>query len=115
MAMDADLYQRAAARSLPAEGEPGRSLAVLGLGLAGEAGEVVELIKKHIGHGHAIDLEKIDKELGDVLWYVAALCEVLGIDMGDVMFNNNVKLRRRYPEGFDPARSQDRSSEGGAA
>jgi NTP pyrophosphatase (non-canonical NTP hydrolase) len=76
------------------------SLANWGLGLAGEAGEVVELIKKHCFHGKALDRESLRKELGDVLWYISAICSEVGLELGDVAEANIDKLFARYPNGF---------------
>jgi NTP pyrophosphatase (non-canonical NTP hydrolase) len=50
-----------------------KEISAYALGLAGEAGEVVDLLKKSWGHGHPLDVEKLKKELGDTLWYVTAL------------------------------------------
>lgn len=75
------------------------------LGLAGEAGEVVDMVKKGLLHRHGLDKEKMIKELGDCLWYIAALCTKLGVDLGDVMARNIVKLQERYPDGFSSADS----------
>jgi NTP pyrophosphatase (non-canonical NTP hydrolase) len=79
--------------------------ATFALGLAGEAGEVCELLKKHWGHGHDLDQEKLKKELGDVLWYVAALAAQFQIELEDVAAANVAKLRSRYPQGFSSAAS----------
>jgi NTP pyrophosphatase (non-canonical NTP hydrolase) len=69
------------------------------LGLAGEAGEVAEKIKKVIRDGGGIVSEEkkqeITKELGDVLWYVANLAKELGISMNDVAEKNIEKLKSR--------------------
>lgn len=105
-------YQQLAARTMrpsatPAEHE--KNLAILGLGLAGEAGEVVELLKKHLGHGHELDIEKAEKELGDVTWYLAALCTELGLSFEHVAELNIEKLRKRYPAGFSEAASRGRA------
>lgn len=93
-------------------GERGRytldRLAINALGVAGEAGEVADLVKKHVGHGHALDRDKLAKELGDVLWYVAALAHDIGIDLSTVAALNIEKLRRRYPDGFSTERSINR-------
>lgn len=70
------------------------------MGLNGEAGEVVDLLKKYIFHGHKFVKEDLVKELGDVLWYVALICDSLGIPMEEVMEKNIKKLKERYPEGF---------------
>lgn len=79
------------------------------LGLAGEAGEVCDLIKKHLGHGHELDKEKVKLELGDVLWYVAGLAHVLGFSLSEVAAANILKLKRRYPNGFSQEASKNRS------
>jgi NTP pyrophosphatase (non-canonical NTP hydrolase) len=84
------------------------------IGLAGEAGEVCEHIKKGVFHQHGIDRDKMRKELGDVLWYVAALCTKLELDMADVMAANIEKLKARYPEGYNPADSIARRDVDGA-
>lgn len=70
------------------------------IGLCGEAGEVAELVKKHVFHRKPLDREAIVSELGDVLWYLAHLANVLGISMDEVAAENIEKLRTRYPNGF---------------
>lgn len=105
-----DAYQREAARTMRGEcGEADTALlAINALGIAGEAGEVADLVKKHVGHGHPLDRNKLAKELGDVLWYVAALAHDIGLDLSTVAALNVVKLRRRYPDGFSTERSINR-------
>lgn len=75
------------------------------MGLAGEAGEFVDLMKKHHGHGHPLDREKALKELGDVLWYTAVLSHSLGYTLSQVAQENSRKLRERYESGFTVAES----------
>lgn len=70
------------------------------IGLAGEAGEVAEHVKKGVFHDHGIDSDKLIKELGDCLWYIAALCTKLDVTMDEVMQRNIDKLRERYPNGW---------------
>lgn len=65
------------------------------LGLNGECGEVTEIIKKTI-FGGKLPQESIDRELGDVLWYLTALCCSLDISLEDVMDTNYHKLVGRY-------------------
>ena len=77
-------------------------------GLSGETGELVDAIKKNIFHGHPLEKEKIKKELGDVCWYVAMMCESFGFEMEEVMQTNIDKLKARYPEGFSTERSMHR-------
>ncbi len=105
-----DAYRRDAARTLPPNTSPRDALNIGALGLAGESGEVIELVKKHLFHGHALDRERLKKELGDVLWYLAAICTAEGLSLGDVADANIAKLRARYPEGFTSEKSQNRKA-----
>lgn len=77
------------------------------LGAAGEAGELADLVKKSVFHRKPLDRERFQKEIGDVLWYCAALCTGAGLSLADVMELNVNKLRARYPEGWDASRSHD--------
>ena len=70
------------------------------LGLSGEVGETNDMIKKWIFHGHVLDENKLAKELGDILWYVAMMCHSLGWNIEEIMQMNIEKLKARYPEGF---------------
>ncbi|MBU8576393.1 nucleoside triphosphate pyrophosphohydrolase family protein [Bacillus pumilus] len=81
------------------------SLTNYALGLSGEAGEVVDLIKKHVFHGHSLDKDKIVKELGDVMHYVAGIATLLEIELPEVLEGNIDKLKKRFPEGFSVAAS----------
>ena len=103
--MRADEYQAAVIRTMNGEG----GIPNWAMGLAGEAGEAVDLLKKHVYHGHPLDPLVVEKELGDVLWYVAALCVELDLSLSEVMEANVAKLRARYPDGFDPERSRSRT------
>lgn len=78
------------------------------LGLAGEAGEVCDLVKKMLYHGKDVNTVDIILELGDVLYYLCALCNVLGIDFYEIYLNNNAKLLSRYPNGFSEKCSNER-------
>ena len=80
------------------------------MGLAGESGECVDLMKKHLFQGHELDKEHLAKELGDVAWYLAVSAHCLGYKLEDVLRMNVTKLRKRYPNGFDPDRSTKRES-----
>lgn len=71
------------------------------LGLSGEIGELNDMIKKWIFHEKEMDWEHLKKEIGDVCWYIAAMCEAIGINFSDVLQKNVDKLKARYPEGFD--------------
>ena len=76
------------------------------LGLVGEAGEVAELVKKGIYHQHGINREAVKKELGDVLWYVAALATEFELSIEEIMKANIAKLRARFPDGYSPDRTK---------
>lgn len=105
---DFDSYQAEALRTAGPSIGTREGWAMAAMGLAGEAGEAVDLLKKHLFHGHALDRDKLVKELGDVLWYAAVLSEMAGAKLSEVAAANVVKLRKRYPDGFDPHRSQKR-------
>lgn len=80
------------------------------MGLCGEAGECIDILKKHMHQGHELDKAHLTEELGDVLWYCAELATGLGVTLDQVAQRNLDKLQRRYPEGFDPARSVNREA-----
>lgn len=76
------------------------------LGIAGEGGECADIWKKYLHQGHPLDREKLIKEAGDVLWYVAELAAGLGVTLEEIATRNIEKLRSRYPDGhFDAERS----------
>ena len=74
------------------------SIAIMGLGLAGEAGEVVEHIKKYIRDGN-LDQEELKKELGDSIYYWARICEQFGLEPSEVIQANIDKLTSRRERG----------------
>lgn len=111
--MNATEYQNLAARTLiPDPDFEITNLQIMiawnAIGLAGEAGEINELVKKGIFHQHGLDREKMAKELGDCLWYIAALCTKLDLDMGEIMAANIEKLVQRYPNGYNSEDSKAR-------
>ena len=78
------------------------------MGLCGEAGEAIDIVKKYLAQGHELDKEKLIKELGDVAWYLAETAYALDTDL-ETVFNLNIeKLKRRYPEGFEKEKSINR-------
>lgn len=86
------------------------TLSNIGLGIAGEAGEVADALKKHLHHGHDLDVNALLLELGDVMYYICWLCLELGIDFSEICFANMKKLNDRYPDGFSAERSMHRES-----
>lgn len=102
--MDADEYQRLAMRTAA----DGVDWGNVGLGLAGESGEVADAIKKAIYQGHVLDADHLKEELGDICWYISLGCKCLGVSLSSVMQGNIDKLKRRYPHGFSPEESINR-------
>lgn len=83
-----------------------------GLGLASEAGEVAEIIKKWVFHLHPMTVEDrnhLKKELGDMQWYFGQCCDAFGFDPAEILWMNIEKLRARYPQGFDAEKSINRA------
>ena len=80
-------------------------------GLNGEAGEAIDILKKHLFQGHDLDREHLAKELGDVAWYLAVSADALGYSLEKVMQMNLDKLCARYPDGFETERSANRKDE----
>ncbi len=78
------------------------------MGLCGEAGEAIDIVKKHLFHGHELDREHLTKELGDIAWYLAEAATALDIPLEKIFQDNIEKLKKRYPEGFDEQRSKTR-------
>ena len=109
--MEANEYQKKAMRTRNPKLSEKELLINSVMGLCGESGEVIDLVKKHIFHGHELDRENLIKELGDVLWYCAEVSEALGTTLDEVMVKNIEKLKKRYPEGFDQERSIHRENE----
>lgn len=78
------------------------------MGLCGESGEVIDLVKKHLFQGHPLDKTQLVQELGDVAWYLAEAADALEIPLEEIFQKNIQKLRQRYPQGFETDRSLDR-------
>lgn len=108
-------YQELAGRTLtdkmPKLSENDLGILWNAIGVAGEAGEIAELAKKQIFHEHGIDREMWKKEIGDVLWYLAACCTKLGLTLEECMAHNIDKLKARYPDGWDLSRTKFREGD----
>lgn len=79
------------------------------MGLCGESGEAIDIVKKHLAQGHALDREALLKELGDIAWYLAETAYALDATLEEVLEGNIYKLKLRYPQGFETVRSIDRT------
>lgn len=80
------------------------------MGLVGETGEVVDLVKKHLFQGHKLDRKHIAEEIGDVLWYLDYLANSIGTNLEELAKSNIQKLSKRYPKGFEAERSVNRNA-----
>ena len=80
------------------------------MGLNGEAGEAIDIVKKHIFQGHDLDKSHVAKELGDIAWYLATSADAIGYDLETIFRRKEKKLRDRNPEGLDPKKSQQRKT-----
>lgn len=81
------------------------------LGLSGEVGELNDMLKKWIFHKKAVDVSHLEKEIGDICWYIAAMCEATGLSFNSVLETNIEKLKARYPQGFDTYRANHRAED----
>lgn len=78
------------------------------MGASTEAGELVDVLKKHFFYGKEIKVSHLIEELGDLLWYIGLACDVLGVSMDQVMTTNIEKLRARYGEKFSTDKALNR-------
>ena len=79
------------------------------MGLCGESGEAIDIVKKWLAQGHELDRDKLIKEIGDVAWYIAEIAHALGVTLEEVLQKNIDKLKARYPDGFKTSDSLNRS------
>ena len=110
--MTGNEYQNLAMKTAsPAATAANENLLLQGvMGMCGEAGEAIDIVKKHLFHGHPLDKEHVAKELGDVMWYVATTAKAIGYDLNTIMQMNIEKLALRYGDRFDSEKSQHRKA-----
>lgn len=97
-------YQILAMRTAAPDRNMTEMLTEAAMGLAGECGEVADLIKKSVFQDHRLSREALIRELGDVLWYLNLATSAIGYGLNVVAAENIRKLEKRYPDGFDPER-----------
>ncbi|MBR3264345.1 MAG: nucleoside triphosphate pyrophosphohydrolase family protein [Erysipelotrichaceae bacterium] len=107
--MEINEYQKEAMKSLNPSLNNDEVLLNGVMGLCGESGEVIDILKKHLSQGHELNRDKMIEELGDVAWYLAETAYALGVDLDTVLRKNLDKLKKRYPEGFSVTDSINRS------
>ena len=106
--MTANEYQALAMRTLNPELTKRDVLINSVMGLCGESGEAIDIVKKLMAHGHELDKAHLTKELGDIAWYLAEAATALDMDLEEILQANIEKLKKRYPEGFSCERSRIR-------
>lgn len=95
--MDFNEYQKAAKRTRYGNEQV---LTNCALGLAGETGQVIDLVKDYTFKGRPLDRAALTHELGDVLWYLSQIAEWADLPFDQVAQANIEELNRRYPNGF---------------
>ena len=75
------------------------------MGLCGESGEAIDIVKKWLAQGHELDRAHFIEELGDIAWYLAEAATALDLPLEQILQANIDKLKRRYPDGFEVRRS----------
>lgn len=103
--MNANEYQKLALRTLNPDLSKKDILINGVMGLCGESGEAIDIVKKHLAQGHPLDKDALVRELGDIAWYLAETAYALDTDLSSVLEENIEKLRRRYPTGFSTEKS----------
>lgn len=107
--MDIERYQRNIYRAIPEHTDQKDEILHWAIGLSEETGEVMSVLKHHYYGGEEFNTEELIKELGDVMWYTAALCTACNINMSVVAEINMEKLMHRFPDAeFDNGRSNQR-------
>ncbi|MCU5395288.1 nucleoside triphosphate pyrophosphohydrolase family protein [Bacillus toyonensis] len=112
-------YQESTLRTWNNKTDFGGRVSNAALGLTGEAGEVADIVKKAIYHGHGFqplhclgeedgNTYKLALELGDIMYYVSIMAHELGYTLQDIAEMNIAKLAKRYPDGFSREASQAR-------
>ena len=106
--MQVNEYQKAAMATLNPALDKKNVLINSVMGLCGESGEAIDIVKKWLMQGHELDREHLVRELGDVAWYLAEAATALDVPLEAVFQGNLDKLRQRFPDGFDTGASVNR-------
>lgn len=102
-------YQALTDRAIPEHTSKKDAILHWCIGLSEEVGETLSVVKHHYYGGEDLNREELVKEIGDILWYAAALCRECNISMDAVAKLNAEKLMYRFPDNeFDNKRSEQR-------
>lgn len=78
-------------------------------GVAGEAGEIIDAVKKYWCYNKPLDRENMKEELGDIRFYIQMFYNLLGFTEEEIIESNMEKLKKRYPQGYTDAAAQARA------
>lgn len=92
-------YEQFVTNLVKALGSDEQDMIHMMMGITGEAGELMDAIKKHTIYGKPLDLENVIEELGDLEFYMAGLRQILSIKRDHVLESNFLKLKQRYKSG----------------
>ena len=108
--MDFNEYQKLAMRTASDTSKTSKQNLILNgvMGLCGEAGECIDIVKKHMFQGHDLNRQKLIDEASDCLWYLAEIASGLEMSLEEIACYNVEKLRKRYPDGFEVDKSVNR-------
>ena len=110
--MTFDEYQKQALDTAITNPDPLMDKTIWAMGVAGEAGEVIEKWKKivayHAGELTDADRSELGKEMGDVVWYIAIFAHSLGLSFDDLMEQNLTKLADRKKRGVQKGKGDNR-------
>lgn len=109
--MEIKEYQKKAARTNADCGELLLDNIHMVLGIQTEASEIADVFKKNIAYKKEIDLVNIKEEIGDIMWYIANMCNINGWDLREILDINIKKLQTRYPEKFTTEKALNRNLE----
>ena len=82
--MKANEYQELAMRTLNPKLDKKDVLINAVMGLCGESGEAIDIVKKYLAQGHDFDKEKFKKELGDIAWYLAEAAYAIDVPLEEI-------------------------------
>jgi NTP pyrophosphatase (non-canonical NTP hydrolase) len=109
--MEIQEYQKKAARTNADCGELLLDNIHMVLGLQTEASEIADVFKKNIAYKKEIDFVNVKEEIGDIMWYIANMCNINGWDLREILDTNIQKLQARYPEKFTTENALNRDLE----
>jgi NTP pyrophosphatase (non-canonical NTP hydrolase) len=107
--MDIKTYQKEARRTVSPLNTEIENLTHYILGISTEAGELLDILKKNIAYSKPIDYVNMKEEIGDIMWYIINLCDILCWDLEEIMETNINKLKVRYPDKFSNEKAINRN------